>query len=149
MITAKRVSALLAESEANVLALRRVLAMCNGHARTVKAERFNAVIGEAVELDGKRRIGQRGPDKKPRRSAMARGAVYAETMEKRRRTGRVLELLAEKGPMAAEDIIQAIPIPIGWFAPVARRGYVRQLASGKWKRTSKAFSVERPAKAAG
>lgn len=131
MITAKRVAGLLAEAEADVVALRRVLALCNGHARTAKAETIDAVVGRAIAVRG---------------GGAKRGAVFASVKAKRQETARILNAIGEAGrPLSSEEIAAAAGGPVRFLGSFVRRGYVKKTAAGKYARTAKVFIPDKVA----
>ena len=130
MITAKRVAGLLAEAEADVVALRRVLALCNGHARTAKAETIEAVVGRAIAVRG---------------GGVKYGAKFAAVKAKRQETARILKAIGDAGrPLSTEEIVGIAGRRVG-FGSLMRGGLLKKTAAGKYARTAKVFIADKGA----
>jgi len=138
VITAKRLAAELAEARANVAALERTQALLNGAGRAVKIKRLGSVLDQAIEVDRARRV--------KARAGGTNGAgthKYSDRVKHQRAdTARALGIVAERGPLTAEAIVEATGVKRGWLGPMISRGYLAGKKGGTYKRTKKAFHVQ-------
>jgi hypothetical protein len=139
--TQTRLDRLLAYHESAAEAIRTTIGLLNGSAKAAKTNGHSTVLAEALALDGERAHKVKTKAAKPKR--VNSGAATREKLAIRERTARVLALVAEKGPMTADDITAGIGGGgrIG-YSPLLNAGYLKKVGRNKFKRTAKPFTVD-------
>jgi hypothetical protein len=127
--SAVRLAKLLADREADVAAIRRTLALMNGHGGA--APRNGAsVLADALALDAARRRKRKAPSKTP----PSKAAGYGVKRVRKARRQRTADLLAH--------IAKHNAAPAGRFGlgTLIRHGLIRKTKTG-YTRTEKPFEV--------
>ena len=140
--TQTRLDRLLAFHESAAEAIRTTIGLLNGSAKAAKTNGHSTVLAEALALDGARAHKEKAKAAKPKR--VQTGAATRAKLAIRERTARVLALVAEKGPITADEITAAIGDGGGriGYAPLMNAGYLKKVGGNKFKRTAKPFTVD-------
>lgn len=148
MITAKRLASEIARHEHAAAILKEAAALLNGAARAKKATHMAGVMAAAVTIERKRKQGQRGADKKPRKVARRKssGVYSAKAQAQREQSAKALAVIKAEGAMTSAEIVKATGVKIQWTGPMRSRGYLRRGSDGKYSRTAKPFIVDKRAK---
>lgn len=129
----EKLLALADEAERNAAAYRLAAAALNGHAVNKRAARATSVLDAAIAVDAERREGK---SKKKKHGAW----TVEGKLEQRARTAKILETVAERGPITYDDLVAVHGQRIAMGA-LTGRGFIKRVGN-KYRRTSKPFVVD-------